>query len=93
MSQNRLFNGMADILKSERLARLANKGRNYEAVLSRVATDKSTKRTRLLFASVLMDTKLVQWLHQTLMTTLPSDLLGHYFDILQVRIATRLAYY
>ncbi|KAF5269375.1 hypothetical protein FQA39_LY08767 [Lamprigera yunnana] len=82
-AQNRLFNGIVNILHSDRLARLAHTDAYHEPILRRTSVDKSVKRVRHLFATISWNSRLTQWLHQLLTDNLSTPYLGAYLDILQ----------
>lgn len=83
-AQNRLFNGMVNILNSDHMARLACSGVHNEPILRRTIIDKSVKRVRRLMATISWEPKLTQWLHQLLIDNLSTQYLAAYLDILQV---------
>lgn len=75
---------MVHLLNNDHLARLAYEGVHNEPIFRRTVVDKSVKRVRHLFATILWDSKLTQWLHQLLIDHLSTPYLTAYLDILQV---------
>ena len=83
IQQNRLFTKAMKALNMDRLTRLAHEGEPNEPVLRRLHIDKTVKRFRQAFASVMWDTKLLQWLHSMLLKNLTFPMLAAYLDVLQ----------
>ena len=81
--QNKLFIEIVRILNADRLSRLTMKGHRNEAVQRRIASDKTAKRIRQKLAGIMWDTKMTQWLHNTLTDVLPKPYLAAYLDGLQ----------
>jgi len=81
--QHRLFNRTMKVLHADRLARLANRDVDDEPLLRRITVDKSAKRLRSVLAGALWDTKMIQWLHLSLVDHLPTEYLAAYLDVLQ----------
>lgn len=71
------------ILSCDRLSRLSLEGMENEPIHRRLVVDKSAKRFRHLMASIFWDSKMTQWLHNTLCDNLPMEYLSAYLDILQ----------
>ncbi|XP_072385967.1 KAT8 regulatory NSL complex subunit 3 isoform X1 [Diabrotica undecimpunctata] len=82
-NQNKVFNGMVNILNNFNLSKLAYSGSQNEPLLRRTVVDKGVQRVRRLLASVSWELKLIQWLHQTMIDNLHAPYLGSYLDILQ----------
>lgn len=81
--QLRVFSKAVRALNQDRLSRLLCEGSPSEAVKRRVVVDTTARRLRQLLASVNWETRLVQWLHTTLMDTLSNAYLAAYLDALQ----------
>ncbi|XP_018566282.1 KAT8 regulatory NSL complex subunit 3 isoform X2 [Anoplophora glabripennis] len=82
-AQNRIFNGIVNILNSFNLSKLAYTGVHNEPLLRRTVIDKAVQRVRRLLVTISWDPKIVQWLHQVLIDNLESSYLAAYLDILQ----------
>ncbi|XP_018321326.1 KAT8 regulatory NSL complex subunit 3 [Agrilus planipennis] len=81
--QHKLFNGMVNILNTDRLSRLTFENSTNEPILRRTVIEKSVKRIRRLLATISWDPKLTQWLHQLLLDHLNGFYLTIYLDMLQ----------
>ncbi|XP_064465855.1 KAT8 regulatory NSL complex subunit 3-like [Ornithodoros turicata] len=81
--QNRLFNKIAKILNSDRLAHLSYENVTNEPILRRLAVDTAALKFRQVFALFGWDMKLLQWLHGILMEKTSLSYLAVYLDILQ----------
>uniref|UniRef100_A0A182JWD7 ATP synthase subunit s, mitochondrial n=1 Tax=Anopheles christyi TaxID=43041 RepID=A0A182JWD7_9DIPT len=83
VQQFKLFDRVARLLDTDRLARLTNTEKQHEPVHRRTVIDKSVSRLRQALASVSWETRLTQWLHVLLMENLPPSYLAIYIDVLQ----------
>ncbi len=91
--QHRLFNKTMKVLHTHRLAMLAQKGVVNETIFCRLAVDKTAKRIRQVLASVLWDSKVTQWLHNTLCDNLPREYLAGTFARLKFCVSVIYCFY
>ncbi|KAM4798250.1 LOW QUALITY PROTEIN: KAT8 regulatory NSL complex subunit 3-like [Urocitellus parryii] len=83
VAQNTLFNKILKALQSDQLAHLTNKRACNEPVLHHVALEKCVRQAWQALASESWETKMIQWLHTTLVETLSLPMLAAYMDALQ----------
>ena len=70
-------------LHYDQLSRLSLASMENEPIHRRLVVDKSAKRFRHLMSNVFWDSKITQWLHNTLCDMLPMEYLAAYLDIMQ----------
>lgn len=78
-----LFKRVERILDMDQLGRLAIAGLTNECLRRNAIIEKSVSRMRAALASVHWEPRLTSWIHDLLMTHLPSNYMVSYIDILQ----------
>ena len=81
---NKLWTRANKIIHSDRIARLSFEGQANEVLLKRNLQEQTANKFRELFASTFWDSKLVNWLHNTLLEHLNVNYRPVYFDSLQI---------
>ena len=81
---NKLWTRANKIVHTDRIARLTFEGNVNEVLLKRNLQEQTANKFRELFASTYWDSKLVEWLHATLMEHLNENFKPVYIDSLQI---------
>lgn len=81
---NKLWTRANKIVHSDRVARLSFEGNANEVLLKRNLQEQTANKFRELFASTFWDSKLVSWLHNTLLLHLNPNYKPVYLDSLQI---------
>jgi len=81
---NKLWTRANKIVNSDRIARLSFEGHVNEVLLKRNLQEQTANKFRELFASTFWETKLVHWLHHTLLEYLNPNYKNVYLDSLQI---------
>ncbi|XP_065071597.1 KAT8 regulatory NSL complex subunit 3-like [Rhopilema esculentum] len=81
--QTRLFDQAYKVLSTYRLARCCYEGHQNEQILRSLALEKTAKRFRNLAGAAAWDSKLMPWLHTTLVDGMNSCLFICYLELLQ----------
>lgn len=81
---NKLWTRANKIVYTDRIARLTCDGNVNEVLLKRNLQEQTANKFRELFASTFWDSKLVAWLHATLLEHLNANFKPVYLDSLQI---------
>ncbi|OTF82372.1 hypothetical protein BLA29_003831, partial [Euroglyphus maynei] len=82
--KNKLWTRATKIIHSDRMARLSFEGHANEVLLKRNLQDHTTQKFRELFASTFWNSKLLEWLHETLLEHLNVNYQPVYIESLQI---------